>query len=896
MANENSLVVYISGDSSEVEATLKKATRSLKDFEKDTQKASKAMMLTMAGATKSFALFSVCAMGVTQVAGSVFSSVQSLVGSFTEFGKQMDLTSRRTDIAVSDLSRLRYAADQTGTDFETLADAIKTFQEQIGAVKLGDAGTIDKLKAVGIDAKDFEGLDSQETFLRLADHISQIKDSAEQTRVAIELFGDSGYMLLPLFQKGSAGINELCREAEKLGLVMDDAAIQKSRELETKMLALQGATSALGRSFMEGLAEPLTTFAQGMSGVVKWVGGFIEQNPRLVKAASATAVALTAVGATVAAVTTVATVGLGPALATLAVGAVAFATTWKSAGETLEDTRKKALESANQEREADQKKMERLKDLSRKEKISNADRVEAQRLVAELSKRYGDLGLSVDKATGKVHGLTQAQRKMVEEARRQKLSQVSAALREERANLHTLRTTEEGFFSAVGDYWTGSNSHEERKRAIRASSRKIQELKLEQSQLTVGGSAFTSTKGEKVPTYGVLSPEEAARQAEKRRAQTEEVARIEAELEAQRERTFEERKADLKEEATRRDALLEVERRRLEVAKRHRHLTEEEAIRLETIGKTRERLVAWYLAELGKIEKEEEAIHDLQVRAAQEQRAAVAEERREQASIRATLLQMEKEFSTQEATEQEKGVEAIREKNRAYLDQLSLLKDISAEEIAEARRVAKRREDDYIQKSLEATDEVLDGATGHVLDAQHDLTLAKVKAMGAPDAPAPKTRREKVRTARSQAQKEEEVAKAEAELRDALKEYREDAFKKANGEFREAEKNYIKESKKLEKMEEEGVASDEELMKQRNATATAKKTSEEKRIALEDAYAVLAPPAFEKGDFVGAGTFSAFGIDALSQSNIPKDTLDEIRKIRERVDKLAPSVFSEDDL
>lgn len=70
----------------------------------------------------------------------------------------------------------------------------------------------------------------------------------------------------------------------------------------------------------------------------------------------------------------------------------------------------KNLEETFKQKETDSGYLERLKELSQAENMSNAMKMEAAELISLLTKRYGDLGVSIDMATGKIFGLDEAQR------------------------------------------------------------------------------------------------------------------------------------------------------------------------------------------------------------------------------------------------------------------------------------------------------------------------------------------------------------------------------------------------------------------------------------------------------------------------------------------------------
>ena len=70
---------------------------------------------------------------------------------------------------------------------------------------------------------------------------------------------------------------------------------------------------------------------------------------------------------------------------------------------------KKKYDDLFAEQAQDQGYFDRLKELNEREKLSNEEKTEAVKLVQILTNKYGDLGISIDTATGKLIGLDKAQ-------------------------------------------------------------------------------------------------------------------------------------------------------------------------------------------------------------------------------------------------------------------------------------------------------------------------------------------------------------------------------------------------------------------------------------------------------------------------------------------------------
>ena len=95
----------------------------------------------------------------------------------------------------------------------------------------------------------------------------------------------------------------------------------------------------------------------------------------------------------------------------------------KKASFEFEQAQKKFNDLTNAQKE-DSGYLDRLKEISQEENISNALKSEAISIIQSLSDRYGDLGISIDLTTGKIHGLDEgmakANKKMSEFAKEAK--------------------------------------------------------------------------------------------------------------------------------------------------------------------------------------------------------------------------------------------------------------------------------------------------------------------------------------------------------------------------------------------------------------------------------------------------------------------------------------------
>jgi hypothetical protein len=132
--------------------------------------------------------------------------------------------SQSTGMTVQELSKLSYAAELSDVSAESLGKTIgKLSKAMVSAATDGGGAAATAFNAIGVSVKNTDGTlrTSSEVLSDVAEKFSGYTDSAQKTKLAIELFGKSGASLIPLLNQGKEGLADAAEEAEKFGLVID---------------------------------------------------------------------------------------------------------------------------------------------------------------------------------------------------------------------------------------------------------------------------------------------------------------------------------------------------------------------------------------------------------------------------------------------------------------------------------------------------------------------------------------------------------------------------------------------------------------------------------------------------------------------------------------------------
>lgn len=178
-----------------------------------------------------------------------------------EAGDNLAKAATKSGIAIKAFSELAYAAQLSDVDLNSLSTALKKMQVALSNAGSGSKEVIATLRALGLSLSDISSLAPDKQFELLADRISKLKDPADRTRAAVELFGKAGGDLLPLFESGAAGIRALRTEAETLGKTLDEKGVKAIQEADNAIKRMKAASEGLAQTLAIKLAPAIANIA-----------------------------------------------------------------------------------------------------------------------------------------------------------------------------------------------------------------------------------------------------------------------------------------------------------------------------------------------------------------------------------------------------------------------------------------------------------------------------------------------------------------------------------------------------------------------------------------------------------------------------------------------------------
>jgi len=210
------------------------------------------------------------------IAAFVSSQISSAKAAIDTLDKLDDL-SEKFGIAAKDLSAYSYASEVAGTSTEALVTGLSKLGKNMAAAAGGSKQQAAAFAAVGVAVTDVNGKlrSADDVLLDLADKFSGYEDSTAKAALAQQIFGKTGADLLPLLNKGRAGISDLRSEAEKLGAVYGNDVAKAAGDFNDNLKRLELASEAAKVSLVSGLLPALVSITNQLIEGRKAYGSFL---------------------------------------------------------------------------------------------------------------------------------------------------------------------------------------------------------------------------------------------------------------------------------------------------------------------------------------------------------------------------------------------------------------------------------------------------------------------------------------------------------------------------------------------------------------------------------------------------------------------------------------------
>jgi hypothetical protein len=220
-----------------------------------------------------FAGFTVDLGEVAKQIGDALKEIPDAIGSVIDRANDLGHLSEKIGVPVEALSQLQFAAQSVDVSFDGISAGLKRLSQDMvgGAHQTAIAATA--LKDLGVSTRTASGAlrPTQDVFLDVAQKLSSLKDGAGKTALELAIFGKSGADLAPLLDKGAAGIADLMKQSDLLGLTLTGTTAEEADAFKTNMALVGQAAQGIVTRLTEALLPALLTISNGLARASQWV-------------------------------------------------------------------------------------------------------------------------------------------------------------------------------------------------------------------------------------------------------------------------------------------------------------------------------------------------------------------------------------------------------------------------------------------------------------------------------------------------------------------------------------------------------------------------------------------------------------------------------------------------
>ena len=206
---------------------------------------------------------------LANMASELVLQIGALTGEVIRNAREIENMSRLANATTQEFQEWSFASKSAGVSQEKLGDIMKDVNDKFGDFMQTGGGEMadffEKIAPkVGVTAKEFQGLSGPQILGKYYETLKKANVSQAEMTFYMESIANDAMLLSPLLDDNSKKLKEYSQQAHDLGVILDDEAIQATKDFDSS-LSLIGATikGLLGRLVAElapGLKDMANNF------------------------------------------------------------------------------------------------------------------------------------------------------------------------------------------------------------------------------------------------------------------------------------------------------------------------------------------------------------------------------------------------------------------------------------------------------------------------------------------------------------------------------------------------------------------------------------------------------------------------------------------------------------
>lgn len=211
---------------------------------------------------------------LANMASELVLQIGALTGEVIRNAREIENMSRLANATTQEFQEWSFASKSAGVSQEKLGDIMKDVNDKFGDFMQTGGGEMadffEKIAPkVGVTAKEFQGLSGPQILGKYYETLKKANVSQAEMTFYMESIANDAMLLSPLLDDNSKKLKEYSQQAHDLGIILDDEAIQATKDFDSS-LSLIGTTikGLLGRLVAElapGLKDMANNFLSSAS-------------------------------------------------------------------------------------------------------------------------------------------------------------------------------------------------------------------------------------------------------------------------------------------------------------------------------------------------------------------------------------------------------------------------------------------------------------------------------------------------------------------------------------------------------------------------------------------------------------------------------------------------------
>jgi hypothetical protein len=202
-------------------------------------------------------------MGGLLAGGLIVRGLRNFVTEMINLGDDTAKSARQLGISARELAGWQFAANRAGVEGSQLVNGFRRLQRNIVDANEGLSTAVRAFDSLGVSTKDAEGNAREllDIMPQLADAFVGLSTATERSARAQQIFGRAGAQLLPFFEEGSEGIQEMLERFERLGIGLEDDFFGSAEVAQDALADFDLAMSGLKATIATDILPAVSRFA-----------------------------------------------------------------------------------------------------------------------------------------------------------------------------------------------------------------------------------------------------------------------------------------------------------------------------------------------------------------------------------------------------------------------------------------------------------------------------------------------------------------------------------------------------------------------------------------------------------------------------------------------------------